>query len=57
MAFFNHGGFLALVEHHLAHIGAVDVQDQKHHKGDDNVCHGIVKLGVAIAPELFLVNS
>ena len=46
-----------MVEHHLAHIGAVDVQDQKHHKGDDNVCHGIVKLGVAIAPELFLVNS
>ena len=49
--FFNHGGFLALVEQLMADAGAVDIQKNQHHQRDRHIGHGIPELGVAVAPK------
>lgn len=51
MTLFQHGCLFALIKQLLAGIGAVDVQNQKHHKGYGNISNGIIVLGVAIAAQ------
>ena len=56
-AFFNHAGLLALVEQVLAGDGAVDIQNQQHHKGDDHIGHGVAVLRLSIAADRGRVTS
>ena len=48
-ALFHHGGLFAFVKQLLAGLGAIDVQNQQHNKGDDHVGHAVPELGFAVA--------
>ena len=49
VAFFDHGGFRALVKQLLAVAGGIDIQKQQYHHGDTHIYQRITKLHIAVS--------